>query len=88
MPKKSDANQPQIVADLRAVGVSVCDLHQVGKGVPDLLCCYRGKMYLLEVKGRSGKLTRQQHEWHSKWGCEIHIVHSTEEAYRVLGVIL
>jgi hypothetical protein len=87
MPKKSDANQPQIVADLRAVGVSVQDLHAVGKGCPDILCGYRGKNYLLEIKGRSGKLTEDQNTWHIKWAGRVDVVRTTEEAYRAVGVL-
>jgi len=59
--KRSDANQPEIVAALRAAGRYVIDLHEVGKGVPDLLViCTDGRLVLLEVKTPGGKLTKDE----------------------------
>jgi hypothetical protein len=48
---RTDANQAEIVAALRQIGVEVTDLSAVGGGVPDLLLSYRGYWLLAEVIG-------------------------------------
>lgn len=69
MPKKSDTNQAQIVKTLRSLGVFVFSLHEVGRGCPDLLCSYRGKWLMAEIKnGKLGKLTDSQKKFHA--GCK------------------
>ena len=64
---RSDANQAAIVQALRQCGCLVQSLHTVGRGVPDLLICYRGILALVEVKTRGGKLTKRQIQWHAEW---------------------
>ena len=82
---KRDGNEKEIVTYLRSVGVSV---HQLSsKGVPDLLCGYKGKTYLLEVKEKRGKLTSDQVTWHDKWrGEKPFIVHDVAEALAVFKI--
>jgi Holliday junction resolvase len=46
---KADANQPQIVKELRAKGCVVKHIHQL-KNFADLLVGYKGVLYLVEVK--------------------------------------
>ncbi len=85
-----DANQPEIIRVLRDCGVTVQPLHTVGKGTPDLLCGYRGRNVLLEVKDRNNPragLTRAQQDWHATWRGQVAIVESPDEALRVMGVI-
>ena len=48
MPKSVDANQPEIVAALRAAGATVQHLHEVGQGCPDILAGFRGRNYLID----------------------------------------
>lgn len=90
---KADANQPEIVAALKAVGCSVVDLSGIGKGCPDLLCGREGRTYLVECKGdpkithRSARseLTDDQVAFAAAWrGGIIHVVHSVEEALLVV----
>jgi len=88
---KVDANQSEMVADLRACGVSVQPLHSVGGGVPDLLCGFRGRNVLIEVKDGSKppsarKLTKDQVEWHGAWRGQVAVAKSTEEALAILGL--
>ena len=45
---KVDLNQTEIVQALRQAGATVQSLAAVGKGVPDLLVCFRNKLYLME----------------------------------------
>lgn len=76
-----DANQKEIVDALRAVGALVTSLAAVGKGVPDLLVKFRGRLHLLEVKnvkGRGRRLTEAQKGFHAAW--EPTVVTSIDEA--------
>ena len=45
-----DANQKEIVAELRKLGASAVAIHEIGRGCPDLLVGTLGINYLLEVK--------------------------------------
>ena len=87
-----DANQQEIIRILRDCGVTVQPLHTVGKGTPDLLCGYRGRNILLEVKDGARptshrQLTRDQREWHATWRGQVAVVETPEQALRVMGVI-
>jgi Holliday junction resolvase len=77
---KVDGNQVEIVKALRKIGANVLHLHQLGKGVPDLLACLGNRNVLLEVKVPGEKLTKDQVEFIATWGGEMHIVHSPAEA--------
>ena len=95
---KTDVNQAEIVAALRAAGVSVVDLSGVGQGCPDLLCAIPSFMALLEVKKPLGPrtdpdthdderdLTGVQCAWLKAWhGPKVWIVRSVREALDVFG---
>lgn len=89
---KVDANQEQVVAALRYAGAQVQSLAAIGKGVPDLLCSFRGNLFLLEVKDGSKspsrqKLTADQQTWHQTWGAVIEVVNSPEQALRAIGAM-
>ena len=45
-----DANQKEIVKQLRQLGCSVAITSMVGSGFPDLVVGYKGKNYLIELK--------------------------------------
>jgi len=53
-----DANQSDIVTALRGAGCSVCLLHAVGKGCPDLLVAYHGRLVLMEIASAYGDQRR------------------------------
>lgn len=80
-----DANQPQIVAALRAIGASVLHCHQL-KNCFDLLVGYRGRTFLMEIKtGPTEKLTPGEAEFQRTWrGTPYHVVCSVEQALRIL----
>ena len=61
---KRDAVEREIIEALEAYGVAVTQLSQ--KGVPDLLCSYDGRWFLVEVKSAKGKLTEDQQEFIDK----------------------
>jgi len=89
---KIDANQAQIVADLRTKGVQVLSLAAVGGGVPDLLCGWKGRLVLLEVKDgakvpSARRLTPFQEAFHQEWeGMPLYVVDSTPSALKAVGV--
>ena len=84
---KVDANQSLIVETLRLAGYTVCSMHAVGGGFPDLIVSKRGtnNMWLLEVKTAKGRLTKREREWIDAWGAPVHIVRSPEEALEAVG---
>lgn len=88
-----DRNEPDIIKALVSVGCVVQKLHE--GGVPDLLVGFRGRTFLLEVKGLPGKkggsssvsLTPTQEKWWSAWNGERPIiVRTVEESLRVIGL--
>lgn len=88
--KARDANEPEIVAALKAVGASVERLDTP----VDLLVGFRGQTFLLEVKlprgprgGTSGSvLTDDQAQVFDRWrGGILAVVRSADEALRIIG---
>ena len=90
---RTDRNQTEIVAALRAAGASVYSLAAVGQGIPDLLVGYAGRTALVEVKDGSKppsarQLTPDQQQWHQTWtGGTLAVVPDVEAALRVLAVM-
>ena len=85
--KKVDKNQNVIVKALRQIGCTVFDASSLGKGFPDLVCGYRGKTILLEVKNPETKwtLTEDQIEFHERWaGGKVLLVTEPQEAIRAV----
>jgi hypothetical protein len=88
---RTDANQVAIVEALRAVGAKVYVSSSFGQGFPDLVCLYRGRLSLLEVKDGSKppsaqKLTPEQVRFHAEWdGGPVHVVNSVEAALAAIG---
>ncbi len=81
-----DINQAEIVAALRGLGASVQPLQAVRGGCPDLLVGWRGRNYLLEVKGEHGRLTECEDRWLIGWTGQVQIVHDVDEALAAIGV--
>jgi hypothetical protein len=82
---KVDANAPELVESLRAMGYSV-DVLPGGNGRPDLLVGVpaSGANVLLEVKQPGGKLNPLQVKWHREWKGKAHVVWSFQDALMVL----
>ena len=84
-----DANQEQIVSDLRARGAGVRVISQ-GDGIPDLLVGYKGYTILMEVKDgqkvpSARKLTPAEQKFFDDWqGGMLVIVNSVDEALETL----
>ena len=91
MPKhyrhRTDANQPAVMASLRANGCKVIDLSLIGGGVSDLLALLPdGSLKLIEVKNPDGRdrLTDKQKDFISeRWPVEI--VHFPDQVAAIPG---
>ena len=86
---KADANQPEIVAALRAVGASVLHIHMVPK-CADIVVGYRGLNYILEIKDgakppSARKLTEGEQEFQDGWRGSVHTVINIGEALAAIG---
>jgi hypothetical protein len=83
---RRDANHASIREDLRKVGCRVLDLGDVGKGCPDLLVGFRGRLVLLEIKDPAKPpskraLTPDEEAFHTQWrGLPVVVVETIEEA--------
>lgn len=82
---KVDDNQPEIVGVLRKLGCSVQPLHDVGRGVPDLLVGLNGQTHCVEIKDGSKppskrRLTSVQKEWHESWRGSVCVIETVEQA--------
>ncbi len=82
-----DSNHNEIVAALRDIGATVTSLAAVGCGVPDLLCGYGFKNFLLEIKSEKGKLDEFQKVYHRMWKGQIVVVRTVDEALRAIVAI-
>jgi hypothetical protein len=89
---RTDANQREVVEALRAAGVSVLCLHQLGRGVPDLLVGTGGEHagnLLLELKDgakplSARRLTPDEERFMASWRGPRAIVCSVAEAFEAL----
>ncbi len=82
---RRDDNESDIIKALRQVGASVYQLS--GAGIPDLLVGWCQRMFLLEVKSATGKLTPKQIEFRHAWkGPQPATVRTVAEALRTVGV--
>lgn len=86
MPKRTDANQAEIVEALREIGANVTCTHAVGHGFPDLVVSYGWKVMLLEVKTGEGKLTPAEMEWAETWQAKpsYAVVRNPEQAIKAV----
>lgn len=82
---RRDANEPAIVDALEAVGAKVKRLSAAG--VADLLVMFRGRIYLLEVKGRKGRPTEAQDETLAD-GWPVTTVREPRAALKAIGAVL
>lgn len=85
-----DANQPDIVKALRAVGASVWITARMGDGAPDLVVGYRKVNYSFEIKDPSQPpskrlLTADELRWHAAWNGHVLTILTAEEALRAIG---
>ena len=94
MPRRAartDANQPEIVAALRAAGCSVASAAALGGGFPDLVVGRGGRTFLLEVKDPAKDVTHRaltpaQRTWHDSWRGHVVVVETVEQALAAVGL--
>lgn len=82
--KKVDKNQPTLVKKFRELGASVVVTSDVGHGYPDLTCCINTHTVLVEVKSPTGKLTKDQLDFHSNWSGIIWIARTEEDVEKIV----
>ena len=79
-----DANQKQIVSQIRGIGCSVLHTHQLGKGAPDIIVGYNLNNYLIEIKDgdkplAQQKLTPDEIQFQAEWQGNYHVVNSFDQ---------
>ena len=77
--RRVDKNQTEIVKVLKQLGCSVVSLADKGHGCPDLLVGFKAQNYLVEVKGKKGKLTEDQETFFQTWKGQTMVFRNTEE---------
>jgi hypothetical protein len=90
--KARDANEPEIVEALEAVGAVVVRLEPSVAGLPDLLVGYRGRNLLMECKLPPGPkggtshapLTDDQVAFFQAWPGRAYVVRSAKQALQAL----
>lgn len=84
---KADANQPEIVAAIRAIGGTVLHMHTLGHGAPDIAIGYGGLTLLAEIKDGSKKLTPDELAWHESWTGGCYLIRNIEDAARAVETL-
>ena len=85
---KVDLNQSEIIAALRRLQIGVIDLHRVGHGCPDFAAGIHGINYFMECKAPGVNfLTPDEFRFHSTWPGQVAVVHSVDEALKVMGLL-
>lgn len=83
---KRDKNETHIIRFLRRCGASVVQLDD--PGVSDLLVGVGGLNLLLEVKGKTGRLTPQQKKFFDDWCGQVSMIRSITDAKEILRSIM
>ena len=72
---RRDANEADLIAELRAHGFSVYMMDQP----LDLLVGYAGRTYLVEIKTPEGKLTEAQREFLDGWRGDATVLRTSDD---------
>lgn len=82
--QKRDANEPELVDTLEALGCTV-DRLPGGAGRPDLLVGFRGHTILIEVKVPGEELNALQKKFHREWrGGPIHVAFTVQQIIEII----
>lgn len=95
MPRRAakvDDNHREVSQALMDIGATVCHLHAVGMGAPDMCVGFRNVNYLLEIKDgnkppSARKLNKMQERWHQTWAGQVAVVTSVDEALEAIGAV-
>ena len=89
MPKRIDANQPQIIEDLRKLGFLAAVTSDLGRGFPDIVVGDPRTLtvYLFEVKNPEERwgLTKLEIKFHALWHGMVYVIETTEMALALMG---
>jgi hypothetical protein len=91
MFNKPDGPSREICAGLRKTGAFVQQITSAsgGKGCPDIMVAWKGRLVLMEIKTAKGKLSAEQEHWHAACaasGVKVHVVRSVQDALSALGM--
>lgn len=83
-----DSNHTKLVEQLRQVGYSVLNTHQL-KNCFDILVGHNGKNYAFEIKDpdkppSARKLTEGEEKFFSTWKGQVNVIHTLEEAIKII----
>ena len=84
---KVDETQAGCVQVARGIGAYVYLTHQMGKGFPDGVVWYRGRVFFVEFKTDKGELTEDEAKVHAKvaeQGGAIYVIRTPGEMLRLL----
>ena len=90
--RRIDGNARLVIDCLRVNGVSVQSVHASNSGVPDLLCGFMGRNYLVEVKPESRSKAANaprasQVAWAAAWrGSKPFVVHNAAESFELVAL--
>ncbi len=94
MRKKArvDANQKEVVKQLRDLGVSVLHTHQLGRGAPDLVLGYINSNYMIELKDGNKtksqqKLTPDEVQFQESWNGNYAVCNSIEQILTLIDYV-
>ena len=79
---RRDANEPEIVEALEAVGASVLRADDV-----DLVVGFRNTNYLMEIKTPQGRLNKKQQKFFRSWHGQVNIIGTVDQALALIGAI-
>lgn len=83
-----DSNHKAIVAALTYHGALVGDISNAGGGIPDLICGYRGVLFLVEVKTPTGSLSTKQRDFFDTWSeYPTLVLRSSDDVFDVMEVL-
>lgn len=88
---RTDGNHTEIQRVVETVGASWQSLAAVGHGCPDALVGWRGRNHVWEIKNpdqppSKQKLTKDEAAWHERWGGQVEVIRTREDALASLGI--
>lgn len=81
---RKDANQTDLVKQIRACGMSVAVTHRLGDGFPDIVVGWKGQNKLCEIKDPNQipskrKLSPEEEKFFMSWKGQIDIVETLDD---------
>lgn len=87
--KRIDANQPQLVKQMRKLGLSVAVTSALGNGFVDAVVGYQGVNYLCEIKDpgqppSKRKLTPDEQYFHTNWKGQVKVIENINDVLKMI----